>query len=231
VALGKRTSELCAPGAFALLLLLALPAAADEVPPGLHFEAAVRFGVSFQSFPDAEYAGEAPLDLTAYPIWVDAGLRVSHLLFVGAYFSYAPTTVSPGFVDVVSPCDYSCYARVFHFGLEVQLHPVSLSLGRGVSIDPWIGLGIGYEVAQERYDSEAYCTPGGSYCDVPHTGALQGPEWFNGQVGVAVAFDRFSIGPYFSASYGDYTSDAGQSFMSGVAHWWLDVGLRFTVTP
>jgi hypothetical protein len=114
----------------------------------------------------------------------------------------------------------------------VQLHPVSLSLGRGISLDPWIGLGIGYEVAQERYDAEAYCPPMHSgYCDVPHTGALQGFEWFNGQVGLAIAFDRFSVGPYFAASYGVYKSDAGQSLTEGVPHWWLNAGLRFTATP
>ncbi|MGO8970931.1 MAG: hypothetical protein ACLQDQ_15335 [Myxococcaceae bacterium] len=157
----------------------------------------------------------------AYPIGLDAGIRINRWVFVGAYFSFAPTVVSSGFYSAWAPCDSSCWARVYHFGLEVQFHPVRSPPGAALALDPWVGLGGGWEVQQQQYTA-----PMGSV-----TAALQGPEFFIGQVGLAVTFDRMSLGPYAGASYGSYVIEGGASLNSAESHWWLEVGLRFTVTP
>jgi hypothetical protein len=225
--LHAKTSQLLALG---LVAFLGGPcrAAGEEMLSGVHFEGAARFGVAFPTY----VAGpefQLTLDVTAFPIWLDAGVRIGPLVFVGAYFSFAPTSATPAPYSYsrVSPCDVNCYARVYRFGIQVQLHPVRVPLGRGVALDPWVGVGTGYEVQQQRWDPDADC--GG--CVVPaHVGALQGPEWFNVQVGLALVFGRMSLGPYFAASYGAYQSDAGLA-IAAQPHWWLNVGLRFTVTP
>jgi hypothetical protein len=216
----------CALASAGLLAFMPQPSFASDVAPGPHFEAALRFGVAF---PQVDYFA-TELDQTAYPISVDAGVRIGQLLFVGAYFSVAPTSVSQAFVDAISPCDTNCWARVFHFGLEVQLHPINVALGRGVSFDPWVGIGAGYEVQQQRYVLEGYCKDY-SYCPVLHVGARRGPEWFNGQLGLALSFANLSVGPYGAASWGVYTIDAGKALSVGVGHWWLSAGLRLSWTP
>jgi hypothetical protein len=210
-------------GAF---VLLPLGAAGEEALSGVHFEAAARFGVAFQTYVAGDFVPE--LNVTAFPIWLDAGVRIGPLVFVGAYFSFAPASATPGVLaSRAGQCDVNCYARVYRFGVEVQLHPVGVSLGGGVTLDPWVGIGTGYEVQQQRYTYDC-----DGPCPVPtYFGALQGPEYFNAQMGLALVFGRMSLGPYFAASYGTYLTDAGRAIFGGEPHWWLNVGLRFTVTP
>jgi hypothetical protein len=207
---------------FALLFFFPVGATGEEAAPGPRFEGAVRVGLAWPLY-STDY--DQTLYLTAYPIWVDVGVRLSPLVFLGAYFSFAPTAVTPTEFSRISPCALDCYAREYHFGLELQVHPLLLPLGKGWALDPWVGLGGGYEVRQWRYDEDADC----GCVEPPHVGAIQGPEWFLFQTGVSLSTGAFSFGPYFSASYGVYTSDAGIS--TSVPHWWLSVGLRFTVTP
>ncbi len=228
----RKTRQLCALAATGICFLGPLPATGEEALSGVHFEAAARFGVAFPTY----VGGFDPvLAVTAYPIWLDAGVRIGPLVFVGAYFSFAPASAAPNLpISRVGPCDVNCNARVYSFGIQVQLHPLSVSLGGGVALDPWLGVGTGYEVQQQRYDYDYDCGFGlpDNGCRTPHTGALQGPQYFNGQVGLALVFGRMSLGPYFAASYGTYLSDAGRALPGeGEPHWWLNVGLRFTVTP
>jgi hypothetical protein len=211
----------------ALLLLLPVAARAEEVAHGPRFEAAVRFGIAWPSYTDALY--EPTLNLTAYPIWLDVGVRLSPVVFLGAYFSFAPTSAVGDYTSRVSPCDIHCYAREYHFGLELQVHPFVPPPGMVWIPDPWIGVGAGYEVRQWRYDDDGPCSssPFQMYCYAPHVGALRGPELLL-QLGFSLRKGAFSLGPYFSASYGVYTEDAG--FTLSEPHWWLSVGLRFTAT-
>jgi hypothetical protein len=223
--------QLCAPAIGAIALLIPPSTLAADPSPELHFEAAARLGVAFPTYTGASNFNPI-LDLTAFPVWLDAGLRIGPQFFVGAYFSFAPTSATDAYTSRVSPCDVHCYSRVYRFGLEIQIHPVSLPLGRSLRLDPWIGLGAGYEVQQRRYDSDRPCDANFGYCAQPaHVGALQGPEWFNSQIGVAIIIGAVGVGPYFAASFGNYSTDAGQPLPKGIPHWWLNVGLRVTVTP
>jgi hypothetical protein len=211
----------------ALLLLLPVAARAGDGPRGPRFEAAVRLGLAWPFYTDALY--EPTLNLTAYPLWLDVGVRLSPVVFLGAYFSFAPTSATGHYTGAVSPCDIHCYAREYQFGLELQVHPFVPPPGMVWVPDPWVGVGAGYEVRQWRYDGGGPCTdePFQLYCDVPHVGAIRGPEFLL-QIGFSLRRDAFSLGPYFSATYGVYTEDAGTSISE--PHWWLSVGLRFTVT-
>jgi len=223
-----RTRQLCTLTVGAVLLG-PLRTAGEEALSGVHFEGAVRFGVAFPT----SVGFDPVLRVVAYPIWLDAGVRIGPLVFVGAYLSFAPASATPNLpISRVGPCDVNCYARVYRFGVQVQLHPALVSLGPGLALGPWVGVGTGYEVQQQRWDPDADCSHGLGYCPPPHVGALQGPEWFNAQVGLALVFGRMSLGPYFSASYGAYLSDAGVAIPAdSEPHWWLNVGLRFTATP
>src|SRR5262249_43439942 len=79
------------------------------------------------------------------PIWLDAGYRLSRPFYLGAYFQWAPAFVADG---VCSPV-LSCSAYDVRFGVNVHWHMRWMTqegMWKG-PIDPWIGLGTGYESA------------------------------------------------------------------------------------
>lgn len=159
------------------------------------------------------YQGQAPL-------WVDAGVRLNRHLFVGGYFAY-------GVGRMADACPDDCTGSVMRFGVDAQYHPSPDTI-----IDPWIGLGAGYEMSRIAYHpTSSRGFPPGS------TMHSSGFELANVQLGADLRVaDGFALGPFVSWSLGRYDSlrltwddgDSGDILQSDAKgfHQWLMLGVR-----
>lgn len=207
------------------LCLAATPVTAEELPT--RFEAAVRAAVGI---PIGNATGEttrAPngttlADLVAWtvPLELELGARIGPA-FVGGYVSYAFGKAGNALEGGTSRS-----ASNVRFGFEVLWH-----LGPDRPVDPWVGLGVGYEWLN--------LSVGGTGGAI--TGSARGFEWVNLQLGIDFALGRsFRLGPfvrsrvaqYDTASLGLINTQGGEAGSTGdiqskAVHTWIDVGLRF----
>ena len=152
------------------------------------------------------------------PIWIDAGYMVTPNILVGLYGQY-------GFVSV-KECrtGADCSAHDIRFGVQGQYH-----LSPAESIDPWLGLGIGYEILSESLSG------GGSTADV----SFKGFEFLNLQGGADFKVaNALSVGPFLSFSLGQYSSEKISGFGAPIdrdgsvdktaLHEWLTLGVKGT---
>lgn len=176
-------------------------------------------------------------DLTSWraPLWIDVGYRFSPVTTFGAY---AQLGVGGNGDSCAGECDWSD----LRIGVQGQWR-----LAPGSAVDPWIGLGLGYEWLSFRTllrvplpDPEP-----DEPADVPVRAAelLGGPE-VTLQAGLDFRVeDSFSVGPYASATLGQYLSagikcdpaDFGcveaPSIDGSGLHSWLGIGLRGSYAP
>jgi hypothetical protein len=200
-------------------LVMTSVALAGEAPPGVRFEAGARFGVAFPT--GGEFDDDYDYLLhRAYPIGVDLGVRLSELIFIGTYFSYAPTIAYEPFPSRVDLCPPGCSIQVYRFGLQLQVHPAD---GRWGLFDPWVGVGGGYEIQHQTRSFEHVGWVSGS---------IRGPEYINFQIGLGFVLGKgFTLGPYFSASLAEYQVAYDVPVPNPELHWWLTVGIRLSITP
>jgi hypothetical protein len=207
--------------AAALAVCLAVaPASADELRTS--FEAGFRTGLAF---PLGDIAQDAALvDSIAWsvPLQIDAGARIGPA-FVGGYFSYAFGKAGSKLDNLASKS-----ASDLRVGFEVLWH-----FAPGAAVDPWAGLGIGYEWLN-------FSAPvGTSTVSV----SVRGFEFVNAQAGLDFTLGSlFRIGPCVLASLGQYATGSGDitgttgGTVSGTSdiqnkriHAWLSVGLRMAL--
>jgi len=139
------------------------------------------------------------------PIWLDLGYMVTPNIMVGAYGQY-------GLVSLKNCGGADCSGHDLRFGVQGQY-----LLSPGEQLDPWFGLGIGYESLSTTIASTDY--------------GLSGLEFANLQAGLDYAvMPALGVGPFLSLSFGKYGSasqdgnsvDINQTAM----HEWLTLGLR-----
>jgi len=216
----------------AALLALALataPARAEEQLP-VRFEAAARVGMALpignaaggsQNNP----AGTSLSDLVAWtvPLQLDIGARIGPV-FVGGRASYAFGKTGSSFDGASSRS-----ASDVRIGFEVLWH-----FGGDRKVDPWAGIGVGYEwlnlSVSAGNGSTVYAT-------------LRGFEWVSVQLGIDfVLGHNFRLGPYLESNVGQYDSASGgiinvqggeiggsTDVQSKAVHAWIGFGLRFAV--
>ncbi|HZJ54442.1 MAG TPA: hypothetical protein VFD38_09925 [Myxococcaceae bacterium] len=207
------------------LCLAASPVTAEELPT--RFEAAVRTAVGI---PIGNATGETPrsptgthlADLVSWtvPLELELGARIGPV-FVGGYVSYA--FGKPG---SALESGTARSANNVRFGFEVLWH-----LGPDRPVDPWLGLGVGYE-----WLNLSITSPDGTI-----TASARGFEWVNLQLGIDFLLGRnIRLGPfvrsrvaqYDAGSLGVINPQGGEASGSGdiqskTIHTWIDVGLRF----
>lgn len=204
------------------------------------FETGLRLGVGVPVGKGGRdlAGGERSLgDLTTWraPLWLDVGYRLSAATTLGAY---AQVGVGGNGDACVGECDWSD----IRVGAQAQWR---LAPGSGVS--PWIGIGAGYEWLSYRTLLQvplADAEPGEPDAVAVRTAELlAGPELLL-QAGIDFLLeDSFSVGPYASATFGQYLSDSVKCeprdlpcaeipAIDGAGfHSWLGVGLRGSYTP
>jgi len=206
-----------------LAALLALsPVAATAAPTGPEVGFRVAYAVPLGDIVGDGAGGSTKIsDLFSggLPIQVDLGYRFTPGFYGGIFGSYGflfPTNCDP---------TASCSGHNFRLGLDVQLHAAP-----DASVDPWLGLGVGYEWLVLSVSG------GGQTQDA----TLRGFEFGNVQVGVDFAASPgFHFGPFASFSLARYT-DGSTAGVFGTAagsisdpkfHGWLQFGLRATFNP
>jgi len=187
------------------------PSAPEEAPEppahgpggfelGARLDAQLPLGEAFSGTSLKSLAsGQAALQL-------DAGWRVSPRWALGAFVRYG--------IAFVNGCtqDVSCSANDLRVGVEGQLH-----LRPGAAVDPWIGLGAGYEWFSLSSSTSAVST------DV----TFQGPTFALLDVGADLRLgDHAALGPYLEASAGQLRSTESGDLAGKRAHLWVGLGVR-----
>ncbi|MGZ6070764.1 MAG: autotransporter outer membrane beta-barrel domain-containing protein [Myxococcaceae bacterium] len=214
-------------GPLLALWLTATSASAEEPPLPVHFEAGLRAGLGLPVGnavgPRTDAPGGTPLsNLVAWslPLQLDAGARVGPV-FVGGYLSWAYGKPGSAF-DGASARS----ASDVRFGFEVLWH-----FAPDRAVDPWAGLGVGYEWLNLNVTG-----PSGTAVSA----SFRGFEWVNVQLGVDFMLGRnWRLGPFVQARVGQYdTGSLGVVTPQGAepsgtsdlpsksAHAWIDVGVR-----
>ncbi|MGE0326112.1 MAG: outer membrane beta-barrel protein [Polyangiaceae bacterium] len=200
-----------AAGAATLLGLFTSTAMAQEKP----ISVGLRVGYGIPMGDAAEDSKLSDTVSSALPaLQLDAGYFVTPEIMVGAYFGYAILNLS----DDGCPSGADCSANQLRYGIQAQYH-----LSRGESVDPWFGLGFGFEDVSTKVEA------GGISAD----GGLSGLEFIslNGGADFEVA-DGIGVGPYVSFALGQYSKAeaGGQSadIEKTAMHQWLTLGVKGT---
>jgi len=207
------------------LLVCAGPASAEDLL--VRFEAGVRVGVGF---PVGNIAGATQSAAAArlgdwvawsVPIQIDAGARIGPV-FVGAFGGYAFGNAGSALENASTRS-----AGDARLGFEVLWH-----FAPEGKVDPWAGLGVGYE----------WLTLNGTSGTTSASVTVRGFEFVSAQAGIDFPLGRaFRIGPFVQATLGQYASGSGQlttprgtvpgdgDIQSKELHSWIGVGLRFAL--
>lgn len=198
--------------------------------PGTGFEAALRLGYGIP-LGDAVEDGKLSDGIGGQvPIIVDIGYRITPLVFLGLYAQYGFAWLNDD--NACDATNASCSAHDIRLGIEAQFH-----LRPREQLDPWIGVGIGYEwagLSVEAANTEVSTT-------------LSGFEFINLQAGLDVKLgEHFYLGPFLNFSIGQY-SDASVTCTGGAfcanqfgvngsidrkaVHEWLILGVRAGYGP
>jgi hypothetical protein len=148
-----------------------------------------------------------------FPLVIDVGYRINELVFVGVVGQIALGTLGSASCGASDSC-LEWNGRV---GAEVQLHP----LGRAGRLDPWLGVGFGYEWQNYHESSE--------------TLTVSGFDFLNLDVGLDFPVGKVHLGPFFGFTLGQFShaSDSGKSnsIDDKALHYWFCLGLKVTVFP
>jgi outer membrane protein W len=163
------------------------------------------------------------------PIWLDLGYMVTDNIMIGAYGQYGI-----GFMGD-DDCDkdgVDCSASVIRAGLQGQYHFSPMA-----NINPWLGVGIGYEWSSTSLSVDAQ----GQSMDISMD--VRGFEYLNLQGGADFKLSpAFGLGPFVSFSLGQYDHvdgevrgvigddvialDVDEDLDDKSFHQWLTLGVR-----
>jgi opacity protein-like surface antigen len=189
--------------------------ASSEAPAGPKgFEIGLRTGYALglgSLAGSASGEGTSMSDFTSgmVPIQIDLGYRFNGNWFAGAYFQYGF-----GFIkeSACGASGASCSATDLRFGIEGQYH-----LMPGMQIDPWVGLGVGYESVNIS------ASEGGLTLSTSVTGL----EFVNLSVGGDYRVSpNLGVGPFVGLTVGQYSSAFDTDIQEKAIHMWLSLGVR-----
>jgi hypothetical protein len=166
------------------------------------------------------------------PIWLDVGYRPIDALMIGLYLQYGIGILGSE-LDAVCDVDaIDCSASDIRLGLQVHYH-----ISPHEQLDPWIGIGIGYE----------WLSIGVEGMGVEVGADVDGFEFLNLQAGLDIEVaEHFKIGPVLSFSLGQFSNasadcsgtvmctlldSTGSEINDKALHEWLMIGVRGAYTP
>jgi hypothetical protein len=201
-----------------------------EVPPArTGFQLGLRTGVAV---PLGEVdKGESMSDsfTPQVPIIADIGVKVIPELFLGGYLGLSVGGAGDAIKKSCDALNVDCMAVGFRFGIEAQLH-----LNPDGRWNPWVGYGIGYEIAGAS----------GSKGNNKLTAALGGVEFAHFMAGADYRINKVvGVGPYADFALGQYSIASVEATSNGVTkktdgdikdktlHEWLLIGVKVTFFP
>jgi hypothetical protein len=210
-----------------------------QAKTGFEFGGRLGYGIPLGKVADGDNSDLNEAILGQVPIWFDAGARISPAFFFGGYFGLGVGIAGDTMKDLCDGAeavgaDCSVTALDLRLGLQAHYHFMPSE-----STDPWVGAGIGYEIAGWGYELES----GNREADVTITAS--GFEFFNLQGGVDFQLsEKAALGPFIGFSLGqfsdvssDCSGDCGDSDGSSAdiddkaLHQWIFLGARVTILP
>jgi len=196
----------------------------DATPTGVELGLRAGYGIPLGSITGAPSGATAPA-MSDYlsgmiPIQVDAGYRFNPNMMVGAFFQYGIGMLNTSSGKPLAGCSasgVSCSGNDLAFGAQFHYH-----LMPDQTIDPWGGIGVGYEIL--NVSESAGGQSGG--------GAFSGFQFVDLQLGADYkVMPNLGVGPYIGFSLGEYSSCSVQGASSctinqTALHEWLTIGLR-----
>ncbi len=173
----------------------------------LELAARLGLGLPFGNV-DGEY-GDA-LNATVnfmLPVWLEAGVRFRQNWQVGLYLIVGPGT--PGGALSASGGCSGCSVLDTQIGLSAHYHVLP-----GKPLDPWFGLGGGYEIL-------SVVGSGGGPSTNGWTGVLA-----EAGLDIKTAAEHVTVGPFVTASVGQYDSLPNNPMPSTALHGWVMLGVR-----
>jgi len=224
----------------------AAPSTSETVPefhPGFEGGLRLGLGVPLGKAGNGSDGVERELsDLTALraPFWVDIGYRVSKVASYGAYVQFGVGTTGDG-------CEGSCDWSDIRVGAQGQWR-----LNPDGSVDPWLGLGLGYEWLS--YQTLSFIDVGTDEAGQQtligkRTHELIGGPELTLQAGLEFRVeDSLQIGPFVTASLATYLSDSfkcdapldifdispcpgGSEVEGSGVHSWIGLGIAGRYSP
>jgi outer membrane protein W len=226
---------LVAAGAAAALACTSILAHADEesgVAVGVRVGGAIPFGNS-----DAEDT-MSNAQRAMLPVWFDAGYRFNRHIYLAVFYQYGVTfpasnscgtgpatqaqlpTLDPAVIQ--SNGQTTCDGRDQRFGLELHYHFTPKEF-----VDPWIGLGLGYEVSTLDYSTGASASASSFQASGPMVDL---------QLGLDLRFSKLiPFGPFIDLSLSEFGTESyydangastGPVTFNTSVHGWATFGLR-----
>ncbi|MBV9947104.1 MAG: hypothetical protein JOZ69_09675 [Myxococcales bacterium] len=206
-------------------------ASAPALPPAIALELGFRIGYSlpFGSVSGASSDGTGGADLSTLfsgrlPLMAELGVRLPHLSFT-AVGTFAALFAN-GNLAVCSGADVDCSGHAFGIGADFKYHVLPARL-----LDPWIGLGFGYEWATLSI-VRAHAITILASTDF----AFSGPEFISVEAGLDVLTERPAggVGPFLMLGVGQYSSEsatnqtmhASADVANKAFHEWFTLGAR-----
>jgi hypothetical protein len=200
----------------AIEMVLGVGVARADHPSGLAL--GVRTGYALMLGSMGGSGGGAALTGTTtgvVPIWIDAGYRFNPKIAVGGYFQY---NLGSG---LENHCPYGpCTTRDIQIGAQVLYYLMPDS-----PVDPWIGIGVGYEFLN-------YVDSGGGITDYSWNGidflTLQAGGDFKAMASLGLGpFVAFSFGEFLNCSTWETRTYVGPCLgIERTLHEWLTFGIR-----
>jgi hypothetical protein len=156
------------------------------------------------------------------PIWIDAGYRINPNIYVGAFFQYGIASVASNALGGACSGSVSCSAHDIQIGAMFAYH-----LMPDQTIDPWAGIGIGYESLSGSGSVNGQNAGGESFSGFQFANIQLGADYkVMPNLGVG-PFASFSLGQYGSASSTDAAGNSTSiSNFNTSLHEWLTFGIR-----
>ena len=208
----------------------------DTRPAASGFQLAFRTGVTAPFGTASGAANDSLAHRYAWqiPLVIDIGARFSRSFFLGAYLGGAlGSTGSDERVDAAcidddenGRNDIACTSTSGRIGLEVLY-----SFQPDDSLNPWIGYGIGFEVASASIRDD--------YHGLTETVTSTGFTFADISAGLDFR-KRVGVGPFVDVALGQFnntTTDLGArgaykyNIEDHAVHGWLTIGLRLVVNP
>ena len=217
-------------------LLLGSPALGADISPR-GFEIGVRTGYAFaagdtgatDTLPDRAVGDYVS---GVWPLWIDAGYRLSRQLYLGGYFQYGFGFVNEDRQDLCRTADVDCSASDTRLGLMFRYH-----FAPAWPLSPWAAYGFGYEWGGFSLRQSIIGSTSTDY-------DWSGFELMNLQVGadyalphglVIAPFLSFSLGQFRSLSTttkaGNTTTTTEEDIEGHSLHEWILIGVRFAFRP
>jgi len=198
--------------------------AARAQTPGIELGLRLGYGVALGSaVPGSDLAKNIAGEV---PLWADLGYRLNSKWMIGAYGLYGFGFSTGDEERLCETYHVDCSLHDLRLGAQVQYHLMPLA-----KLDPWLGLGLGYE----------WLIANGASGGRSASATLRGWEFVNLQGGLDwVVGAGFALGPFVSLSFAQYQKissdcsgascglEVNESLDDRSLHNWVVVGLRGT---